>query len=79
MVIECLVSPAYPEPVVTWYKNGNQLTNSPDYQIYYNNGLCTLIIAEVFPEDAGKFTCNATTDAGTQTSVAYLKVDGMYY
>lgn len=36
--------------------------------------ICTLVIAETFPEDAGIFTCSARNDYGSVTSTAQLVV-----
>ncbi|KAK1791357.1 hypothetical protein P4O66_013375 [Electrophorus voltai] len=36
----------------------------------------TLVIAEVFPEDSGTFTCTASNKYGTVSSIAVLKVKG---
>lgn len=38
--------------------------------------ICTLVIAEVFPEDSGMFTCTASNNYGTVLSSAELKVKG---
>lgn len=38
--------------------------------------ICTLVIAEVFPEDSGIFTCTASNKYGTVSSIAALKVKG---
>ncbi|XP_009701276.1 PREDICTED: palladin-like, partial [Cariama cristata] len=36
--------------------------------------ICTLVIAETFPEDSGLFTCTATNEYGSVTSSAQLTV-----
>lgn len=36
--------------------------------------ICTLVIAETFPEDSGLFTCTATNEHGSVTSSAQLTV-----
>lgn len=36
--------------------------------------ICTLVIAETFPEDAGIFACRASNDYGSVTSTAKLTV-----
>lgn len=38
--------------------------------------ICTLVIAEVFPEDSGMFTCTASNTFGTVSSTAALRVKG---
>lgn len=41
--------------------------------------ICTLVIAETFPEDSGIFTCTATNEHGSVTSSAQLTVcSGMW-
>lgn len=42
----------------------------------YLEEICTLVIAEVFPEDSGMFTCTASNKYGTVSSSAELKVKG---
>lgn len=38
--------------------------------------ICTLVIAEVFAEDSGMFTCTASNKYGTVSSAAALRVKG---
>merc|ERR1719232_2268180 len=50
----------YPRPQITWFRQTAIIKPSPDFQIYYDdNNMATLVIKEVFPEDAGTFTCVA--------------------
>ncbi|KAF2978626.1 hypothetical protein EK904_010618 [Melospiza melodia maxima] len=41
---------------------------------FYKEEICTLVIAETFPEDSGIFTCTATNEHGSVTSSAQLTV-----
>jgi hypothetical protein len=46
------------------------------FQIYYDDDdVATLVIREVFPEDAGKFTCVAKNSAGFASSTTELIVE----
>ncbi|KAK2527594.1 Palld [Columba guinea] len=68
------------------YINRNKLVvrRSPivnkHFLVFKNNGyplleeICTLVIAETFPEDSGLFTCTATNEHGSVTSSAQLTV-----
>ncbi len=38
--------------------------------------MCSLIIAEVFPEDSGKFTCTVTIAGVSNSTQMYLRVEG---
>jgi hypothetical protein len=47
-----------------------------NFQIFYDdNNVATLIIKEVFPEDAGSFTCVAKNAAGFASSTTELFVE----
>ena len=49
---------------------------SQDFQIfYYEDNKATLVIKEVFPEDAGTFTCVAKNCVGFASSSAELIVN----
>ncbi|KAI8485775.1 hypothetical protein Bbelb_364850, partial [Branchiostoma belcheri] len=63
-----------PQPEVTWYKDGQDCTQNPDFEIAYIEGHAKLVIPEVFDEDAGKYTCKAKNQAGTAASTAELVV-----
>eukprot|EP00058_Branchiostoma_floridae_P012492 XP_002597980.1 hypothetical protein BRAFLDRAFT_79788 [Branchiostoma floridae] len=63
-----------PQPEVTWYKDGQDCSQNPDFEITYIEGQTKLVIPEVFDEDAGKYTCKAKNQAGTAASTAELVV-----
>ncbi|KAM7385903.1 hypothetical protein PAMP_001947 [Pampus punctatissimus] len=83
VVLECRVKGA-PSPRVDWYQQGKFIEDSPDFRILQkkprspaeSEEICTLVIAEVFPEDSGMFTCTASNKYGTVSSTAALRVKG---
>ncbi|XP_074856310.1 myopalladin isoform X2 [Carettochelys insculpta] len=83
VVFECRVKGA-PSPKVEWYREGTLIQDSPDFRILQKKPrsmaepeeICTLVIAEVFSEDSGSFTCTASNKYGTVSSIASLTVKG---
>ncbi|XP_019394028.1 PREDICTED: myopalladin isoform X2 [Crocodylus porosus] len=83
VVFECRVKGA-PSPKVEWYREGTLIEDSPDFRILQKKPrsmaepeeICTLVIAEVFSEDSGSFTCTASNKYGTVSSIAHLTVKG---
>ncbi|XP_009072874.1 PREDICTED: myopalladin, partial [Acanthisitta chloris] len=81
VVFECRVKGA-PSPKVEWYREGTLIEDSPDFRILQKKPrsmaepeeICTLVIAEVFSEDSGSFTCTASNKYGTVSSIAHLTV-----
>ena len=77
-VLECWVDP-YPQPErIQWFLNSVEIQVSPDYEIGYENGVCALVISEVFPEDAGNYTCTVTISGLANSTSMYLTVNGVY-
>ncbi|KAJ3610236.1 hypothetical protein NHX12_022330, partial [Muraenolepis orangiensis] len=83
VVLECRVK-GVPSPRVEWYREGTVIEDSPDFRILQkkprspseSEEICTLVIAEVFPEDSGMFTCTASNKYGTESSIGTLQVKG---
>ncbi|XP_010791742.1 myopalladin isoform X2 [Notothenia coriiceps] len=75
VVLECRVK-GVPSPRVDWYRDGTFIEDSPEHRILQKKDICTLVIAEVFPEDSGMFTCTASNNYGTVSSAAALRVTG---
>jgi hypothetical protein len=66
-----------PTPKVEWSKNQKPVKESPVlYTQQDNSGLCTLIISEVFPEDAAEYACIAKNKIGKAVSKCMLTVEG---
>lgn len=73
--LECKVE-GVPRPQITWFRQTAIIKPSQDFQMYYDDdNVATLIIREVFPEDAGTFTCVAKNAAGFASSSTELTVE----
>ncbi|KAM4809805.1 palladin [Rhinophrynus dorsalis] len=74
--LECKVI-GNPLPQVRWFCEGKELQNTPDLQISSSGeGLHTLVIAEAFEDDTGRYTCVASNSLGSDTSSAEIFVEG---
>ncbi|XP_037829959.1 palladin isoform X4 [Kryptolebias marmoratus] len=81
VVLECRVRGSSPLQV-RWYRQGNEILDSPDFRILQKKPrsaaepeeICTLVIAEAFPEDGGLFCCTASNPYGSVSSTAQLTV-----
>jgi len=69
-----------PMPVSTeWSRDGKTIPiGSAEFEATYDqqSGDASLMIAEVFPEDAGLYKCFAENEYGQATTEAYLVVEG---
>ncbi|KAJ0067249.1 hypothetical protein NL108_015117 [Boleophthalmus pectinirostris] len=83
VVLECRIK-GTPSPRVEWYQDGKLIQDSPEFRILQkkprspaeSEEICTLVIAEVFPEDSGTFRCTASNNYGSVSSTAELKIKG---
>uniref|UniRef100_A0A8C7NE32 Palladin n=1 Tax=Oncorhynchus mykiss TaxID=8022 RepID=A0A8C7NE32_ONCMY len=83
VVLECRVRGSFPLQV-QWFRQGQVIQDSPDFRILQKKPrsaaepeeICTLVIAEAFPEDGGQFCCIATNLYGSVSSTAQLSVSG---
>ncbi|XP_029428662.1 palladin isoform X2 [Rhinatrema bivittatum] len=81
VVLECRVK-ATPPLQVKWFQQGTEIHDSPDFRVLQKKPrsaaepeeICTLVIAEAFPEDAGTFTCTARNEYGSVTCSSLLTV-----
>ena len=71
--LKCTVT-GDPEPQVVWLKDGQTLSSSDIIDLRYKQGLASLTINEVFPEDEGVYTCKATNSLGSVDTTCKLTI-----
>ena len=59
-----------------WLASGKPITDSDDFKYQNAGDIYKLIVGEIFPEDAGVYTCTATNAGGTASSSATIFVKG---
>lgn len=67
-----------PVPKVNWLHNGKPIQEAKDVTISQDTeGICSLAIAEVFPENAGEYVCHAVNKVGEAICKTSLIVEGI--
>ena len=61
---------------VGWLRNGHDIPDSEEFRYVTRGFVHQLEIAEIFPEDSGKYTCEALNDHGEADSSAMVNVLG---
>ena len=64
------------KPEVNWLANGKPIPDSDDFKYQNAGDIYKLIVGEIFPEDAGVYTCTASNAGGTASSSATIFVKG---
>lgn len=59
---------------VVWLHNNKEIKPSKDFQYTNEANIYKLQVAEIFPEDAGTYTCEAFNDAGESFSTCTINV-----
>lgn len=68
-----------PTPKVQWLHNSMPIQEAKDVILSQDEeGVCMLAISEVFPENAGTYTCSAINKIGEAICAASLVVEGKY-
>jgi len=65
-----------PPPKIIWKREGEVIKDSIDFRMLQKGEVCTLVVGDVYPEDAGMFTCEAYNEYGSDLSSARLIVKG---
>lgn len=67
-----------PTPKLQWFRNEQPLLEAKGTTISQEvNGTCSLTISEVFPEDAGEYTCYATNKIGEAINKVSVSIEGI--
>lgn len=64
---------------VIWLHNNKEIKHSKDFAYENKGSSYKLNIAEIFPEDAGIYTCEAFNDAGESFSSCTIVVLGILH
>ncbi|XP_041118002.1 coiled-coil domain-containing protein 141-like isoform X2 [Polyodon spathula] len=64
----------FPEPTLTWYRNGQKLTNDEHIELSQKEGKHSLFIKKAIDSDAGLYVVRAKNSSGTLSSSAILQV-----
>ncbi|KAM9435570.1 palladin isoform 3-T3 [Clarias gariepinus] len=75
ITLECRVT-GNPQPLVRWFCEGRELHHCPDIQICQTGDLHTLVIAEAFEDDTGRYTCVASNALGADNTSAEVYIEG---
>ncbi|NWX30729.1 MYLK protein, partial [Notiomystis cincta] len=65
---------ANPPPEIIWLHNGKEIQETEDFHFEKKGNEYSLYIQEVFPEDTGKYTCEAWNEVGESQTQATLTV-----
>jgi len=63
---------------ITWLHNDKPVKRSKDIEMVTDCGRCSLIIHEVYLEDAGQYVCAGTNEHGTAQTSCQLSVERTY-
>ncbi|XP_031333998.1 titin-like [Photinus pyralis] len=66
---------ANPRPRLTWFRNGQRITQSNKYESSYSNNQATLRVKQAQSEDSGHYTLLAENPQGCIVSSAYLAIE----
>lgn len=68
---KCIIT-GNPKPTITWFKGAREIMNSSRFEIYSDGDCHTLIIHDVFGEDADEYVCRASNKGGHKSTKGEL-------
>lgn len=70
-----------PRPEIRWFKGARELTDGGKYSFFSTGDKHTLIVNDLFGEDADEYSCRASNIAGTRSTRAeiFIKCKSNFY
>lgn len=66
---------ANPRPRLTWFKNGQRITDSQKYETSFTNNTATMRVKQAQSDDSGYYTLLAENTTGCVVNSAYLAIE----
>ncbi|GFS00834.1 myosin light chain kinase, smooth muscle [Elysia marginata] len=76
LVLECDIQ-GNPRPQISWIRDGVEIFDSQDFQISMIGDHCKLQIADIYPEDEGRYSCKAVNALGETTTSCFVTVEAL--
>ena len=76
-IFTCRIS-APNDATVSWFHGDKLIKPNADFKQIYKDQVATLTIAEVFPDDEGKYRCEVISDNGVAQTSARLIINGKW-
>ena len=63
---------------VSWFKDGSQIHSSDKHDVSLRNNTALLAIKDTLVFDQGRYSCEATNEAGKESFQVSLTISGVY-
>ena len=63
---------------VSWFKDGNQIHSSDKHDVSFRNNMALLSVKDTLVSDQGRYSCEATNEAGKESFQVSLTISGVY-
>ena len=63
---------------VSWFKDGSQIHSSDKHDVSFRNNTALLSVKDTSVSDQGRYSCEATNEAGKDCFQVSLTISGVY-
>lgn len=74
--LQCAVKGS-PQLHIHWFWNERELSDGEKYKISFKNGVAILEILNVLVTDSGRYTCEVSNNAGSESCSTLVAVKGL--
>lgn len=74
--LQCTIKGS-PELHIHWFWNERELNNGDKYKISFKSGVATVEIMNLLVTDSGRYTCEVSNNAGSESCSTLLAVKGL--